>query len=138
RPGYSPKPRRAAPAPPGGEPAPRPPPPPPAVIPPAPPSVVPSQPPGGKASVVAGLVLSAIGIVIALIVFYMHARDRGGHTKDVNPALSGPLQALTSNPAPVVSLRPQPLEGIPDAGDGDAGAPLAPLTAPSVRHSRRP
>ena len=100
-------------------------------------------------STVAGLLLAAAGIVIAIVVLYMHAEARKGRSRQVNPSLSGPLP--TSVPSSVVSLTPQPLEPLPnqplngdsppstDGTSNDAGpAGLAPLRPPSVRHSHRP
>jgi len=113
---------------------------PPPVIPPAPPSTVPpSQAQANRAIVIVAVLLAGLGLFAAIVVMYMHIRDRGGQSKQVNPALSGPLPIGTM-PSSVVSLTPQPLPEFPDAGEApDADAPvLAPLRPPSVRHSRRP
>jgi protein phosphatase len=120
-------------------------PPPPPVIPPAPRSAPSPSSSGGRpsrATTIAALVLASVAIVIAIIVLYMHARERGGKSTQVNPALSGPLPAVGPSPSPLLSLAPQPLEPVVGAGEGDAsidagGAALPPLVNPSVRHSPR-
>jgi serine/threonine protein phosphatase PrpC len=133
-------------------------PPTPPVIPPAPMSAPAASSPArrlSRASTIAGLLLASVGVMIAIIVLFIHARERGGRSTQVSPAFSGPLPGAAatpgaSGPAPsrevppspssVISLTPQPLEHIPGArGEASDAEPpaLPPLKAPSVRHSPR-
>ncbi len=105
-------------------------------------AIIPAAPPPAPAeararrsspSMIAGLVLAAIGVAAALAVFVIHASERGGKRTsiafDAGTIVTGPATSSSVMLAPVAP---------PDAGDVDASdlQPLAPVEPAPVRHSR--
>ena len=85
----------------------------------------------------AGVLLAVLGVAIAVVVLYVNARERAARRERASEALSVPPSTASGRPPAVLSLAPQPLEGVPGEPPRDVDAGLAPLVDPSVRHSRK-
>jgi serine/threonine protein phosphatase PrpC len=85
----------------------------------------------------AGVLLAVVGVAIAVVVLYVNARERAARRERASDALSAPLPSASTHAPAVLSLAPQPLEGVPGEAPRDVDAGLAPLIDPSVRHSRK-
>jgi len=106
--------------------------------------IIPAAPPPAPASVrakrvvspslIAGLVLAAIGVAIAVAMLAIHAADRGGK-RTASPFDAGSITTGPARPSASVLLAPV---APPAPGDVDAAdlQPLVPVDSAPVRHSR--